>query len=169
MVPSASIVIAEPGEPGQSADYQLLKELFVEYAESLGFSLAYQGFATELAELPGKYTPPTGALLLARVDGRAAGAVALRQLAGEICEMKRLYVRPAYRGLRTGEGLSIGRALAVGIVEKARALGYRRLRLDTIAGKMDAAMKLYRSMGFVTIAPYYPSPIPDTAYMELVL
>lgn len=166
MVPSASIVIAAPGH---SADYQLLKELFVEYAESLGFSLAYQGFAAELAELPGKYAPPTGALLLARVDGAAAGAVALRQLAAEICEMKRLYVRPAYRGLRTGAGLSIGRALAGGIVAKARALGYRRLRLDTIAGKMDAAMKLYRSMGFLDIPPYYPSPVPDTAYMELVL
>ena len=83
--------------------------------------------------------------------------------------MKRLYVRPAFRGLRTGEGLSIGRALAFGIAAEARTLGYRRLRLDTIAGKMDAAVSLYRSMGFVDIPPYYPSPVPDTAYMELVL
>ena len=166
MVPSARIEIASPAV---LADYQQIKELFGEYAESLGFSLAYQGFAAELAELPGKYAPPTGALLLARVDDAAAGAVALRQLAAEICEMKRLYVRPAYRGLRTGEGLSIGRTLAAAIVDKARALGYRRLRLDTIAGKMDAAMKLYRSMGFIDIPPYYPSPVPNTVYMELVL
>jgi len=83
--------------------------------------------------------------------------------------MKRLYVRPAYRGLRTGEGLSLGRALAMAVVAEARTLGYRRLRLDTITGKMDAAMRLYRSMGFVEIAPYYPSPVPDTVYLELVL
>ncbi|QRN94691.1 GNAT family N-acetyltransferase [Archangium violaceum] len=166
MADPTSIVIASPRHP---ADHEAVRALFVEYAESLGFSLGYQGFEAELAELPGKYAPPTGALLLARVDGAAAGTVALRQLAPEICEMKRLYVRPAYRGLRTGEGLSIGRALAVAILAEARALGYRRLRLDTIAGKMDAAMRLYRSMGFVDIPPYYPSPIPDTAYLELVL
>lgn len=166
MVPSARIVIAAPRD---AADYQQIKELFVEYSESLGFSLAYQGFAAELAELPGKYAPPTGALRLAHIAGEAAGAVALRQLEADIGEMKRLYVRPAYRGQRTEEGLSIGRALAVAIVAEARALGYRRLRLDTIFGKMDAAMKLYRSMGFVTIPAYYPSPVPDTTYMELVL
>jgi ribosomal protein S18 acetylase RimI-like enzyme len=161
-----NIVIASPAYP---SDYAAIKALFIEYAESLGFSLDYQDFGTELAELPGKYAPPTGALLLARADGAPAGTVALRQLAPEVCEMKRLYVRPAYRGLRTPEGLSIGRALAFGIVAKARALGYRRLRLDTIAGKMEAAVRLYRSMGFVDIPPYYPSPVPGTAYMELVL
>jgi ribosomal protein S18 acetylase RimI-like enzyme len=163
---SPRIAIAPPGE---AADHEAIKALFLEYAESLGFSLAYQGFDKELAAFPGKYAPPTGALLLARADGAAAGTVALRQLAPEICEMKRLYVRPAYRGLRTGDGLSIGRALAFGIAAEARTLGYRRLRLDTIAGKMDAAVSLYRSMGFVDIPPYYPSPVPDTAYMELVL
>jgi ribosomal protein S18 acetylase RimI-like enzyme len=163
---SARIAIAPPDG---AADHEAIKALFVEYAESLGFSLAYQGFDTELAELTGKYAPPTGALLLARAGGAAAGTVALRQLAPEICEMKRLYVRPAYRGLRNEEGLSIGRALAFGVVAEARALGYRRLRLDTIAGKMDAAASLYRSMGFVDIPPYYPSPVPNTAYMELVL
>lgn len=166
MANPASVVIASPRHP---ADDEAIKALFVEYAESLGFSLAYQGFEAELAELPGKYAPPTGALLLARADGVAAGTVALRQLTPEICEMKRLYVRPAYRGLRTEEGLSIGRALALAVVAEARALGYRRLRLDTIAGKMDAAVRLYRSMGFVDIPPYYLSPVPDTAYMELVL
>ena len=146
--------------PGGAADHEAIKALFVEYAESLGFSLAYQGFDTELAAFPGKYAPPTGALLLARADSAAAGTVALRQLAPKICEMKRLYVRPAYRGLRTGDGLSIGRALAFGIAAEARALGYRRLRLDTIAGKMAAAVSLCRSMGFVAIPPRYPSPAP---------
>ena len=123
---SPRIAIAPPGE---AADHEAIKALFVEYAELLGFSLAYQGFDTELSAFPGKYAPPTGALLLARADGAAAGTVALRQLAPEICEMKRLYVRPAYRGLRTGDGLSIGRALAFGIAAEARKLGYRRLRL----------------------------------------
>jgi ribosomal protein S18 acetylase RimI-like enzyme len=162
----AHISIAPPID---AADQEAVKALFVEYADSLGFSLAYQDFASELAGFPGKYGPPTGALLLARADGEAAGAVALRQLEPGICEMKRLYVRPAFRHLRTSDGQSIGRALAQGIVAQARALHYRRLRLDTIAGKMAAAVKLYRSMGFVEIPPYYPSPIPDTAYMELVL
>lgn len=162
----ARIAIAPPDD---APDHEAIKALFVEYAESLGFSLAYQGFETEVAAFPGKYAPPTGALLLARADGAAAGTVALRQLEPGICEMKRLYVRPAYRGLRTADGLSIGRALTFGIVAEARALGYRRLRLDTISGKMGAAVSLYRSMGFVDIPPYYPSPVPDTAYMELVL
>jgi ribosomal protein S18 acetylase RimI-like enzyme len=163
---SVSISIAPPGD---AADHEATKALFVEYAQSLGFSLAYQDFASELAGFPGKYAPPAGALLLARADGKPAGAVGLRQLEPEICEMKRLYVRPEFRHLRTPDGLSIGRALAHGIVAHARALNYRRLRLDTIAGKMAAAVKLYRSMGFVEIPPYYPSPIPDTAYMELAL
>jgi ribosomal protein S18 acetylase RimI-like enzyme len=157
------------GPPADAADLEAVKVLFVEYAGSLGFSLAYQDFAAELAGFPGKYAPPGGALLLARVDGEAAGAVALRQLEPDICEMKRLYVRPAHRAARTTEGQSIGRALAYGIVAQARALNYRCLRLDTIAGKMAAAVTLYRSMGFVDIPPYYPSPIPDTAFMELVL
>jgi len=155
--------------PPDAADHDAVKGLFVEYARSLGFSLAYQDFESELAGFPGKYAPPTGALLLARANGEAAGAVALRQLEPEICEMKRLYVRPAFRHLRLPDGQSIGRALAHGIVAQARALNYRCLRLDTIAGKMAAAVKLYRSMGFVEIPPYYASPIPDTAYMELIL
>ncbi len=166
MADPAGIVIATPHAP---ADYEAVKALFAEYAGALGFSLVYQGFEAELAELPGRYAPPTGALLFARADGAPAGTVALRQLAPGSCEMKRLYVRPEYRGLRTREGLSIGRALTLAIVAEARVLGYRRLRLDTIAGKMDAALGLYRSMGFVEIPPYYPSPIPDTVYLELLL
>ncbi len=155
--------------PRNDVDDDAIKSLMREYAESLGFSLAYQGFDEEMAGFPGKYAPPRGALLLARAGGNAAGTVALRPLDGETCEMKRLYVRPAFRGLRLPDGRSIGRTLADEIVAAARARGYRRLRLDTISGKMQAAVKLYRSMGFVDIAPYYPSPVPDTAYMELVL
>ena len=133
------------------------------------FSLAYQDFEKELADFPGKYAPPDGAVLLATVGGEPAGTVALRKLDEGICEMKRLYVKPAFRGRRTTDGRSIGRALAEDIVAVGRERGYRRLRLDTIGGKMLQALSLYRSMGFVDIPPYYASPIPDTAYMELVL
>jgi putative acetyltransferase len=149
--------------PRDAADFDSVRALFTEYAGSLGFSLGYQGFDAELAGLPGKYAAPEGALLLAKVEGIAAGVVALRRLEPGIAEMKRLYVKPAHHGR------SIGRQLAEAIVETARSLGYRRLRLDTIAGKMDTAVKLYRSMGFVEIAPYYDSPVPGTTYLELVL
>jgi ribosomal protein S18 acetylase RimI-like enzyme len=159
--------------PGDAADHEAIKALFREYAGSLGFSLAYQDFEAELADFPGKYSPPDGALLLAKADGRPAGAVAMRRMSdnreGGICEMKRLFVKPDVRALRTPDGRSIGRALAEGIVAEARSRGYRRMRLDTIGGKMQAAISLYRSMGFVSIPPYYASPIPDTAYMELAL
>lgn len=155
--------------PRTTADHEAVKTLFREYAEQLGFSLAYQDFDKELADFPGKYAAPDGALLLATVDGAPAGTVALRKLDEGICEMKRLYVRPAFRGRRTVDGRSIGRALAEDIVAIGRERGYQRLRLDTISGKMRQALSLYRSMGFVEIAPYYASPIPDTAYMELVL
>lgn len=155
--------------PRSDADNEAIKALMREYAGSLGFSLAYQDFETELADFPGKYAPPDGALLLATAAGEAAGTVALRKLDATTCEMKRLYVRPAFRGRRTADGRSIGRALAEDIVAVGRERGYRRLRLDTIGGKMLQALSLYRSMGFVEIPPYYASPIPDTAYMELVL
>lgn len=155
--------------PHTKEDLDSIKVLFREYAESLGFSLAYQDFEKELADFPGKYAPPEGALLLATVDGVAAGTVALRKLDNGICEMKRLYVKPPFRGQRTADGRSIGRALAEDIVAIGRERGYQRLRLDTISGKMRQALSLYRSMGFVEIPPYYASPIPDTAYMELVL
>jgi putative acetyltransferase len=155
--------------PQDAADHEAIRDLFVEYSRSLGFSLDYQGFEAELADLPGKYGPPTGALLLARVDGAPAGTVALRQLEPGISEMKRLYVKPQFRGKHTENGDSIGRALARQIVDTARERGYRCLRLDTIGEKMERAIGLYRSMGFVVIAPYYQSPVPGTVYMELVL
>ena len=146
-------------------DYRIARTLFLEYAESLGFSLAYQGFDRELQELATRYAPPTGALLLARVGDETAGVVALRRMTPEIGEMKRLYVRPAFRGRRP----SIGRTLADAIVESARTLGYRRVRLDTVASRMASAMRLYDAMGFVRIAPYYDSPIADTVFLELSL
>lgn len=162
----APIVLAQAEAPD---DLDSVRDLFREYAGSLGFSLDYQDFDAELAGLPGKYATPGGALLLARAGDAAAGCGALRPLEPGIAEMKRLYVRPQFRRLRTQDGRSIGRALAHRLVDAARAGGYRRLRLDTITGKMDAAVALYRSMGFVEIPPYYPSPIPGTAYMELAL
>lgn len=155
--------------PAGAEDHAAARTLFAEYAASLGFSLDYQGFADELARFPGEYAPPTGALRLALVEGIPAGVVGLRRFEPDVCEMKRLYVRPAYRSLRTGRDLSIGRALADAIVAAGRELGYRRLRLDTVSGKMDAAIKLYRTLGFVEIPAYYPSPIPNTLYFELVL
>jgi ribosomal protein S18 acetylase RimI-like enzyme len=159
----------EIAAPRSAADHEAIKALFREYAQSLGFSLAYQDFDKELADFPGKYAAPDGALLLARAGDEAAGTVALRRLDDGICEMKRLYVKPQFRGLRTSDGRSIGRALAEDIVAVGRERGYQRLRLDTITGKMRQALSLYRSMGFVEIPPYYASPIPDTAYLELVL
>jgi ribosomal protein S18 acetylase RimI-like enzyme len=159
----------EISAPCSPAEHEAIKALMREYAGSLGFSLAYQDFEAELADFPGKYAPPAGALLLATVGDKAAGTVALRRLDTATCEMKRLYVRPAFRGRRTADGRSIGRALAEDIVAVGRDRGYRRLRLDTIGGKMRQALSLYRSMGFVEIPPYYASPIPDTAYMELAL
>ena len=149
-------------------DYRIARTLFVEYAESLGFSLSYQGFDRELEELTTRYAPPSGALLLARVGAEVAGVVALRCMTPEIGEMKRLYVRPEFRG-RRNDGPSLGRGLAEAIVETARALGYRRVRLDTVASRMESAMRLYDAMGFVRIAPYYESPIPDTVFLELRL
>ena len=165
-MPDAPIIIAQAGS---AADLDAIRELFREYAASLGFSLDYQDFDGELAGLPGKYAAPAGALLLARAGDAAAGCVAVRPLEPGIAEMKRLYVRPAFRALRTAQGQSIGRTLARCAVDAARDGGHRRLRLDTITGKMGAAVALYRSMGFVEIPPYYPSPIPGTAYMELPL
>jgi ribosomal protein S18 acetylase RimI-like enzyme len=161
--------LATISAPRTPADHDAIKALFREYAESLGFSLAYQDFDKELADFPGKYAAPDGALLLAKVGDEAAGTVALRKLDNGICEMKRLYVKPQFRGRRTMDGRSIGRALAEDIVTVGRERGYQRLRLDTIGGKMRQALSLYRSMGFVEIPPYYASPIPDTAYLELVL
>ncbi|HEX9111148.1 MAG TPA: GNAT family N-acetyltransferase [Terriglobales bacterium] len=139
------------------------RALFLEYAASLGFSLCFQSFDEELKSLPGAYAPPSGRLLLAQYEQQAAGCVALRKLEANICEMKRLYVRPAYRG----KGL--GRILVERVIAEARAIGYERMRLDTIASSMQDAVELYRRMGFKEIAPYRPNPIEGALYLELLL
>lgn len=149
-------------------DLASIRGLFRAYASSLGFSLDYQGFEEEVAGLPGAYAPPSGALLVARVDGDVVGCVGMRGLEEGVCEMKRLYVRPSHRGRRES-GASIGRALAEAIVHQARAAGYRVMRLDTIGEAMRSAVALYAALGFVEIPAYYASPIAGTRYLELRL
>ena len=144
-------------------DIEHARSLFQEYAAGLGISLCFQNFDRELANLPGDYEPPDGRLLLATEDDQLAGCIALRKLGDGVCEMKRLFIRPAYRG----KGL--GRVLVAAIIDEARQLGYTHMRLDTIPGRMDQAIALYRSIGFVEIAPYYESPIEDAKYMQLEL
>ena len=139
------------------------RELFLEYAKSLGFSLCFQNFDKELAGLPGDYAPPDGRLFLAEYNAQLAGCVALHKLAGEICEMKRLYLRPQFRGLR------LGRALADRIIAEARQIGYKRMRLDTVEPVMKDAVAMYRKIGFREIEPYCENPIAGALYMELLL
>ena len=139
------------------------RELFLEYAQSLGFSLCFQNFDKELAGLPGAYAPPEGRLLLATYEAQLAGCVALHPLESQTCEMKRLYLRPQFRG----KGL--GRALADQIIAEARQIGYQRIRLDTVEPRMKDAVAMYRKIGFQEIAPYRTNPIAGALYMELDL
>lgn len=139
-----------------------VRSLFEEYAASLDTDLCFQGFAEELAGLPGDYAPPGGRLLLALKDGQTAGCIALRPLNTGVCEMKRLYVRPAFRAH------GIGRALVDRLIHEARSAGYQHLRLDTLPS-MTGAQALYRRLGFREIAPYYDSPVEGTVFLELQL
>lgn len=140
----------------------VVRELFQEYAGGLDVDLSFQGFAEELATLPGAYAPPGGALLLGLDDGDPAGCVALRPLEPGIAELKRLYVRPAYRGS------GWGRMLAERAIAAARAAGHTTLRLDTLPS-MAGAHRLYRALGFVEIPPYRHNPVPGSAFLELSL
>lgn len=139
------------------------RELFLEYAQSLGFSLCFQNFDQELAGLPGGYAPPDGRLLLAERESELAGCAALHKLDAGICEMKRLYLRPRFRG----QGL--GRALAGRIIAEARLIGYQSMRLDTVEPVMKDAVAMYHRIGFTEIAPYCANPIAGAVYMELKL
>jgi ribosomal protein S18 acetylase RimI-like enzyme len=149
-------------EAATSDDYALGRALFEEYARAIDVDLCFQDFAAELDRLSVMYAPPAGALLLARAGADTAGCVGLRKLRDDICEMKRLYVRPAFRGKR------FGRRMADEIVRRGRDLGYRTLVLDTL-GTMEAAQGLYVSMGFKPVTSYYVNPLPHVKYFSLDL
>ncbi len=151
------IVMAESrGELNQ------VSRLFLEYASSLGFDLCFQNFDKELAELPGEYAPPLGCLLLAYYKGKAAGCAALRNMSNGVCEVKRMYVRPEFRGK------GIGKKLALTTIKEAYRMGYKFMRLDTLSS-MKEAIALYHSLGFKDIKPYRYNPIAGAVFMELAL
>jgi ribosomal protein S18 acetylase RimI-like enzyme len=149
-------------EAATIADYALARALFEEYAHAINVDLCFQDFAAELDRLSVMYAPPAGALLLARAGDNAAGCVGLRKFRDDICEMKRLYVRPPFRGQH------LGRRMAEEIAGRARELGYRTLVLDTL-GTMEAAQRLYMSMGFKPATSYYVNPLPNVKYFSLDL
>jgi len=154
-----NIVIAPAGDDRMIRE---VRALFEEYARSIGIDLSFQGFAEELAGLPGAYAPPLGRLLLARDGATAAGCVAVRPLEPGICEMKRLYVGPSFRGS------GLGRELAEAALREAVAAGYVRMRLDTLPA-MQPARVLYRALGFRPIPPYRHNPVPGAEFLELDL
>ncbi|MBE0689139.1 MAG: GNAT family N-acetyltransferase [Anaerolineae bacterium] len=156
------MVRAEISEARFPDDLAVIREIFREYAASLGVDLCFQNFDEELATLPGKYATPAGQLLLAWEQGRAMGCVALRPMGEGACEMKRLYVRAP------GRGQGLGRRLAEAICAVARDAGYQRIRLDTLA-TMTAAQEIYLAMGFKPIPAYVFNPIEGTRYLELDL
>ena len=159
MAPSPTIRLQQVDSPELAA---IARRLLWESAEAIGTDLEYQGFTAELAGLPAPYTPPAGALFIASVDEEIAGCIALRPIDRDCGEMKRLYVRPAYRGHRLGE------RLITAAIQAAREAGYRELRLDTLA-TMASAQALYRRLGFIEIAPYNDNHLPGTRFFALRL
>lgn len=153
------IVLSQADSPGLVTT---ARSLFREYAEAIATDLEYQGFAAELAGLPAPYAPPNGALLIAHADANVAGCVALRPLDSRTGEMKRLYVRPAYRSL------GVGRRLVEAVIQAARQAGYSELRLDTLPS-MASAQALYHRLGFVEIPPYNNAHLPGTRFYALKL
>ncbi|MGD0337507.1 MAG: GNAT family N-acetyltransferase [Bacteroidota bacterium] len=143
-------------------EIKIIRALFKEYEFSLGVDLSFQKFNEELGTLPGKYSPPAGRLLLAYRSDEPAGCAAVRKIMDDVCELKRMYVRPTFRGQ------GIGKQLAVAAIEAARQIGYHRMRLDTLPD-MTAAITLYRSLGFTSILPYRHNPVPGALFMELKL
>lgn len=156
---SATSAVIREAEP---ADIAACRELFLEYEQSIGVSLCFQGFGREVSTLPGDYAPPRGRLWIAEVHGAIAGCAALRPLGERDAEMKRLYVRPQFRGTR------LGLALAELVIETARGLGYATLKLDTLPS-MTEAQRLYTRLGFVDTAPYNDNPVGGVRFMSLVL
>jgi putative acetyltransferase len=158
--------VIAPISPGSPRELEEVRSIFSEYARGLGVDLCFQQFDQELAGLPGDYAAPRGALLLARVEGRIAGCCALRPLDNadypNAAEMKRLYVRPAFRGL------GLGRELAEYALDVARQGGYTCVLLDTLSD-MEAARALYEELGFEDIPPYYHNPIPGAHYLKVDL
>lgn len=159
MITTASISLVPVASQEQVA---AVRELFREYADAIGVDLEYQGFSAELEALPSPYVPPDGALLIALINGDTAGCVALRRLDRDIGEMKRLYVRPAFRSW------GLGKYLVEAIVQAARRAAYTALRLDTLPS-MAAAQGLYRRLGFVEIPAYNSRHLPGTRFYELKL
>ena len=141
-------------------EVEATRNLIRKYAAELQVDLCFQDFENELATLPGEYSEPTGSMLLGYVEGKAVGCVGLRYLKSGICEMKRMYLEPAYR--QNGHG----RQLAVAILQEASRLGYNKMRLDTLP-KLTQALKLYTKLGFYPIAPYYKTPLSETIFMEI--
>jgi ribosomal protein S18 acetylase RimI-like enzyme len=139
------------------------RELFNEYAAELAINMCFQNFDQELKTLPGKYTPPDGRLLIAYTDEELAGCIALRKLDDRTCEMKRLFIRPKFRGK------GYGRKMIDSLIEQERDIGYERMWLDSLPGKMDAAIALYRQLGFKDIPAYYDNPLEGAVYLERTL
>jgi ribosomal protein S18 acetylase RimI-like enzyme len=140
----------------------VIRELFREYVAGVGIDLAFQGFEDEVATLPGRYAPPSGRLLLAVAESGPAGCVALRDLGDGVCEMKRLYVRPAFRGG------GAGRMLAEAVIAEGRAAGYREIRLDTLPS-MGRAIALYEALGFCPVEPYTVNLVPGARFLARAL